>query len=169
MNLFKEVVESYNTSNISNKDLLEAINNLYPAMNMVQENDPKCFWKAMRNFHKHIFGNHFNEMYAKYQVSNMFHMKRNGTKCTGEIYSMEEAKHIYDKYVRNVSTNYNCYDVYVAINAQYHDYACMYSEWYSDITKEELDNKIIASAIKFWFKDDDAEDGKVWNYFDINN
>lgn len=56
-------------------------------------------------------------------------------------------------------------DVYVALNAQYHDYSRLYTEWYSNITNEDLDNKIIASAINFWFKDEDAGTGKVWNYF----
>lgn len=30
---------------------------------------------------------------------------------------------------------------------------------------ELLDEKVIYSAINFWFKDEDAGTGKVWNYF----
>lgn len=47
----------------------------------------------------------------------------------------------------------------------YKIHACLYNEWYSNITREDLDNKIIASAINFWFKDEDTCVGKVWNYF----
>lgn len=47
----------------------------------------------------------------------------------------------------------------------YHDYSKLYKEWHPNITKEDLDNKIIMSAINFWFKDEDAGVGKVWNYF----
>lgn len=110
-------------------------------------------------------GLHFDEMYAKYQVSSMYHTKRNGNICRGEIYSIDEAKQIYEKYVRNLDSSYTYWDVYVAMNAQFHDYACLYNEWYSNITREDLDNKIIASAINFWFKDEDVGVGKVWNYF----
>ena len=45
------------------------------------------------------------------------------------------------------------------------DYSKLYKEWHSNITKEDLDNKIIMSVINFWFKDEDAGVGKVWNYF----
>lgn len=50
-------------------------------------------------------------------------------------------------------------------NAQYHDYVKLYKDWFTNITKEELDDKIITSCINFWFKDEDAGVGKVWNYF----
>lgn len=119
----------------------------------------------MRGFHEHIRGPHFDEMYAKYQVSSMYHTKHNGNICRGEIYSIDEAKQIYEKYVRNLDSSYTYWDVYVAMNAQFHDYARLYNEWYSNITREDLDNKIITSAINFWFKDEDAGVGKVWNYF----
>lgn len=68
-------------------------------------------------------------------------------------------------YVRNLDSSYTYWDVYVAMNAQFHDYARLYNEWYSNIIREDLDNKIITSAINFWFKDEDAGVGKVWNYF----
>lgn len=34
-----------------------------------------------------------------------------------------------------------------------------------NLTEEQLDEKIIHSAINFWFEDEDAGSGKVWNYF----
>ena len=107
----------------------------------------------------------FDEMYAKHQVDSMYHTKRNGGVCRGEVYSIEDAKRIYEKYVRNIDSSYTCWDVYVAINAQFHDYARLYSEWHNNISREDLDEKIIASAVNFWFKDEDAGVGKVWNYF----
>lgn len=60
-------------------------------------------------------------------------------------------------------------DVYVAINAQYHDYIRLYSEWFRNINKNELDNKIIESAITFYFKDEDSGSAKTWNYFKTAN
>ena len=58
---------------------------------------------------------------------------------------------------------------YVAINAQYHDYVRLYSEWFRNINKNELDNKIIESAITFYFKDEDSGSTKTWNYFKTAN
>lgn len=50
-------------------------------------------------------------------------------------------------------------------NAQYHDYIRMYKQWFPNLTEEQLDEKIIHSAINFWFEDEDVGSGKVWNYF----
>lgn len=56
-------------------------------------------------------------------------------------------------------------DVYVAINAQYHDYAKLFEEWFGG----NIDNKVFESAIIFWFKDVDFDGDKVWEYFHMNN
>lgn len=79
------------------------------------------------------------------------------------------AKNVFDKYVRNINSSITIWDVYVAINAQYHDYVRLYSEWFRNINKNELDNKIIESAITFYFKDEDSGSTKTWNYFKTAN
>lgn len=45
----------------------------------------------------------------------------------------------------------------------------IYSEWFRNINKNELDNKIIESAITFYFKDEDSGSTKTWNYFKTAN
>lgn len=45
------------------------------------------------------------------------------------------------------------------------DYCELFKAWFGD----NIDQKIIESAIIFWFKDDDYEEGsKLWNYFKEN-
>lgn len=51
------------------------------------------------------------------------------------------------------------------INAQYHDYAKLFEEWFGG----NIDNKVFESAITFWFKDVDFDGDKVWEYFHMNN
>ena len=109
------------------------------------------------------------EEYAKWQVSTMHHTADNGKVCKGEIYNYDCAKNVFDKYVRNINSSITVWDVYVAINAQYHDYVRLYSEWFRNINKNELDNKIIESAITFYFKDEDSGSTKTWNYFKTAN
>lgn len=48
-------------------------------------------------------------------------------------------------------------------------YVRLYSEWFRNINKNELDNKIIESAITFYFKDEDSGSTKTWNYFKTAN
>ena len=47
--------------------------------------------------------------------------------------------------------------LFVAINAQYHDYAKLFEEWFGG----NIDNKVFESAITFWFKDVDFDGDKV--------
>lgn len=62
--------------------------------------------------------------------------------------------------------NYNALQSMVqAINAQYHDYAKLFEEWFGG----NIDNKVFESAITFWFKDVDFDGDKVWEYFHMNN
>lgn len=51
------------------------------------------------------------------------------------------------------------------LNAQYHDYAKLFEEWFGG----NIDNKVFESAITFWFKDVDFDGDKVWEYFHMNN
>lgn len=57
------------------------------------------------------------------------------------------------------------WDVYVALNAQYHDNIELYKEWFGEDNIENIKDKIIESAIVNWFEDEDAGIEKVWNYF----
>jgi hypothetical protein len=104
---------------------------------------------------------HFNESDAKYIVSKMYHIENN-RKYVGEKYDMFKAKEIIERYRGMLPHDITCADLYVAINSQYHDYAELFKTWFGDNT----DNKVIESAINFWFKDNDWKDGcKVYKYF----
>lgn len=106
---------------------------------------------------------HFNDSYAKYTVSKMFHTE-GGRKYVGEKFDMLKAKEICERYRGIIPQSATHGDVYVAINAQYHDYCELFKAWFGD----NVDSKIVESAINFWFKDDDFKEGcKVWKYFNM--
>lgn len=79
----------------------------------------------------------------------------------GKIEASEDGKHLLEVLPNDVEP---C-DVYVAINAQYHDYVKLFEEWFGG----NIDNKVFESAITFWFKDVDFDGDKVWEYFHMNN
>ena len=95
------------------------------------------------------------------KVKSMYHYK-DGRKYEGEKYDLTTAKDVYNKYRSSIDTKYTCDDVYVAINAQYHDYSILFHKWFNDI-----DDKIIKSAIVFWFMDEDYTGNKVKDYFKL--
>lgn len=109
-------------------------------------------------------GYHFNEYEAKEVVEQMYHVKDN-KKYIGEKYDMNKAHEICERYKEVLPNDVEPCDVYVAINAQYHDYAKLFEEWFGG----NIDNKVFESAIIFWFKDVDFDGDKVWEYFHMNN
>lgn len=86
-------------------------------------------------------------------------------KYVGEKYDMNKAHEICERYKEVLPNDVEPCDVYVAINAQYHDYAKLFEEWFGG----NIDNKVFESAITFWFKDVDFDGDKVWEYFHMNN
>lgn len=109
-------------------------------------------------------GYHFDEYEAKEVVEQMYHVKDN-KKYIGEKYDMNKAHEICERYKEVLPNDVEPCDVYVAINAQYHDYAKLFKEWFGG----NIDNKVFESAITFWFKDVDFDGDKVWEYFHMNN
>lgn len=107
---------------------------------------------------------HFDEYEAKEVVEQMYHVKDN-KKYVGEKYDMNKAHEICERYKEVLPSDVEPCDVYVAINAQYHDYAKLFEEWFGG----NIDNKVFESAITFWFKDVDFDGDKVWEYFHMNN
>ena len=107
---------------------------------------------------------YLNENHAKEIVSKMYHKDKDEI-VRGEHFSMHKAEEVYNKYKHALDDDVTVEDVYIALNAQYHDYCKLFKSWFGMPTAEE---KIIASALVFWFKDPDYTKGsKVRNYFDI--
>lgn len=102
-----------------------------------------------------------NETQAKYLVEHMFHTA-GGKKYVGEKYDMQKAKEVHDRYKNMFTSEASVFDVYIAINAQYHDYCELFKSWFGT----NIDTRIIESAITFWFKDVDyTGESKVYDYF----
>lgn len=107
----------------------------------------------------------FDEVYATYQVDNMYHTDNKGNKITSPMFIPIDVRKLYDKKFKSINSNITFWDVYVALNAQYHDNIELYKEWFGEDNIENIKNKIIESAIVNWFEDEDAGIEKVWNYF----
>lgn len=138
----KKYGKPYGDFNIMHDDMTE-----YPSHNMRKA--------------KRLLDDHFNESHAMYVVSNMHHIE-NGRKVVGEYFTIQKAKEIHERYRGIIPSNVNIYDIYVAINAQHHDYSELFKSWFSS----NIDQKIIESAVVFWFKDTDYDKGfKLTNYF----
>jgi cobalamin-dependent methionine synthase I len=106
---------------------------------------------------------YLDETHAEKIVSEMYHKDKNEM-IRGEHFNMHKAEEVYNKYKHTLG-NATVEEVYIAINAQYHDYCALFKSWFG---MTNIDEKIITSALVFWFKDPDYSKGsKVRNYFDI--
>lgn len=114
-----------------------------------------------RRYMYNNLGNHFDMSEAKEIVSEMYH-NDNGSKQHGEHFSMNKAEEVYNKYKHQFVTDYSVEDVYVALNATYHDLCSLYKSWFGS----NVDERIILTAITFWFKDEDYQGNKIYEYFE---
>ena len=135
----------------------------YGGFNMMQDdmyNYPMNTSRGIRSM-EYAEGKHFSEPHAKHIVSEMYHIE-NGRKHVGEKFNMLKAKEVQERYRGIIPSNVTTADIYVAINAQYHDYEELFKSWFGN----NLESKIIESAVVFWFKDSDYNKGfKLGEYF----
>ncbi len=104
---------------------------------------------------------HFDEHTSNEVVAAMYHYE-SGKKFAGERFDKHKSNEVFIKYKEMFPKGTTLCDVYVAINAQYHDYSALFKSWY----REGVEHKIIESAIIFWFCDVDySGKSKVYEYF----
>ena len=103
----------------------------------------------------------FDEFEAKEIVSEMYHYEGDN-RHTGEHFDMHKAKEVFEKYKSHFVVKASPCDVYVAINATFHDFGKLLRSWFGS----NIDEKIILLAITFWFKDDDYQGNKLLDYFE---
>ena len=66
----------------------------------------------------------------------------------------------YEKYKPSLPSGTTFWDFAVAITGNWHDKVDLFKKWFPDAFEE----RVIEDAINFYFKDQDAPEGKVWHY-----
>ena len=116
--------------------------------------------KYMKGYRDSMPEDSFDEYEAKEIVSEMYHFDGD-RKDVGEHFDMHKAKEVFEKYKSHFVVKATPCDVYVAINAFYHDFSKLLKLWFGS----NIDEKVILLAITFWFKDDDYQGNKLMDYF----
>lgn len=130
----------------------------------MREPQPDKYWDIMRKTHEMMYGMHFDAVYAEWQVDHMYHIGDDGREYKGERWSLKDTSSVMQKYRGRIPGEYNEYDVYVALNAQWHDTICTAKRHFSTI--EEAESYVIDEAVAVWFNDQDwPSHDKVWRYF----
>lgn len=86
----------------------------------------------------------------------MWHTDKRGEKHCGEHWSVSQARQVMREH--GLASPINEYDVYVALNAFWHDLACVIED----------ESVLIEAAVAFWFKDEDSVGhSKIWRYLQL--
>jgi uncharacterized short protein YbdD (DUF466 family) len=141
---YKEMVEDAKAKGLtSEKEMwvgIVAVDNLLESM---KEAHPEKYWEFMREQHGVLYKGHYDEEFARYDVSQM--------QPHGEYWTCKEIEEATKGMQFPAGTT--IWDKYVAFNAQANDLDGM------DV------NFILESAYKFYFADKDWHNGvKLWNY-----
>lgn len=149
---FKEIIKK-NLKNGSEEVMSKSIELVDVLLMEMQSFSKDKYWLFMRKQQGLMSGGHYDEDFARYDVSKMWHIDKQGRRIEGEHWSLAQAKEVMQS--NGISAPNNEYDVYVALNAFWHDLTCV-----------EEDDEIVKLAVAFWFKDADFSDkvGKIWWY-----
>ena len=157
----KELVKDYQSKGLgSEKKMWLAVEALDTAMMYLKEKNPKAYDEAMRDMHEVFCGPHYNEAFALEDVACMYHKNKKGETVKGEHWNMEQVLNAIKGLP--IPGNATPYDVYVALNANWHDKETRFSEWFP----EEHEKRIIEDSVSFYFNDMDAPEGKIWVYME---
>lgn len=164
---YKEMLSAARSAGLANeKTMWRSVDSLDEMLCVLKEEHPDMFWDFMREQHEAFYGQHFDEMFALWQVSQMYHKTADGKECKGEHWSVENATEVYSKHKSKLPADTTVFDVYVALNGNWHDKAELFKKW----DAEEFEQMIIEDAICFYFMDCDwKSDGKVWDYMNAND
>lgn len=142
---YKEMIEQAKAKGLaSEKTMWESIEDIDEMLCAMKAEHPDKYWKFMRKQHGVMYANHYDEHWARHDVSHM--------KPLGEYWSVAQTNEATKGMVKTNGANE--WDIYVALNAFANDL--------HNVLNEEL---IVQSAIAFYFADEDFEgNGKIWRY-----
>lgn len=164
---YEEMIEDARKKGItSEKKMEKSIEHVSELLCDLKEMHPEKYWHFIRKEFGNMFDGHYNEAFALYDVSEMHHKDKMGKVYQGEHWSMKEIMEAGIK----PHAPYNEWDLYVALNAEYHDSCEGLKERHPEWSEEKVEKEIIHSGIDFYMKDEDwATKRKVWDYIQLSH
>lgn len=145
---YKEIIEDARAKGTaSEKEMWLSIEMVGELLEDIEEAHPDLYWKFMREQFGILNKGHYNEEFARYDVSEM--------QPVGEYWSCKDVEEATKNMV--FPSGVNKWDKYVAFNGMAND------------LQGEEDAIILKVAYKFYFADKDWHNGnKIWEYMKLN-
>lgn len=129
----------------------DSVSALDPAMELLEREHPDEYWKMMRRQHEILFGPHYDEEFAEYDIDQLHWTDSNGQKHHGAHWTKQQVLDA-TAGMSFPSGTTDC-DKWVAMNS-----------WYSDLCKDMAEDMILKTGYRYFFADEDANAGKIWRY-----
>lgn len=121
----------------------------------LKEDYPEKYWAFLRKTHEDMYGKHYNEEFAQWDIEQMHSTDPNGMHHKGAHWSKAEVTQAMHGHPMPAEVT-EC-DKWVAANAMWHD-----------LHRGFDDKQVILATILFFFSDEDwAGDGKIWRYMQM--
>jgi hypothetical protein len=163
--LLADMMKAKEFKHMSEHEFMNKFKEIYAPKHSYNANReyPHDDYNMRSGYRMHKSADTFSHEDAKFIVADMYHFEQ-GKKHTGEYFDMHKAKEVKEMYNRILPDDVSEIDIYVAINAQYHDYSALFKSW----NRNNVDHRVIESAIVFWFCDADYPGkSKVFDYFQM--
>ena len=141
----------------SEKTMWKSVDSVDALMSKMEDAHPEMYWAFMREQHEIVYGGHYSEVFAEYDVEHLKYKDKEGKEHHGAHWTKDQVKNATaGKQFPSGTTE--C-DKWVAYNVMYSDLC--------DVLDEEA---ILKSAFAFFFDDDDfdysTKGGKIWHYME---
>ena len=124
---FKEMLDDAKRAGLtSDKVMMRSVESMSELLCLVKEEHPELYWKFMREQHGIMYGNHYNEAFAMFDVGMMRYIDRDGKKCEGTHWTAEQIEA--STRMMGFPAGTTKWDKYVAFNAFYSDLCTVYND-----------------------------------------
>lgn len=164
--MYKKMIDEARAKGLtSEKIMLSSIADVEELLQTIKGDHEDVYWKFIKKQHEYLFGCHYNEMFGEWRIEQMFYKDKSGNVHHAPHWSKDDYKSTYDVVKSKIPSSYNWWDFAVTLEMLYSDNICLYKSWWPDITQEQLDAKVIDSAVNY-LNDDDDHDCKIWHRFE---
>ena len=149
---YKDIIQKAKKDGVASEQVMwTGIKRVDEILDIIKDDYVDVYWDFMRDTHTDLYGCHYNEVFATYDVDSLCYTDKDGKKHEGAHWSHQEIEDATRSTAFPDSATE--WDKYVAYNVMY-----------ADLCKGFSDQEIMKSVYLFFFADEDAPSGKIWRY-----
>lgn len=153
MYTYKDMVEKAQEHGVTNEKIMwESIDSLSDMLCVMRKEHPDKYWAFMREQHGLMYGNHYDQEFAEWDVDHINYTNRAGEKKSGAYWTAEQIEQATASMKFPAGTTK--WDKYVAFNNAYADY-----------NRKFEDGDVLEIGYLMFFADEDwGSNTKIWEY-----